>query len=240
MVSHASIFAHRGLSGHYPENTMAAFQAAMDSGADGIELDVQMTKDGQLVIIHDERIDRTTDGNGYVKDFTYEELNELDAGGWFASSFTGESLPTLENVFQWLVKESNRLTLNIELKNDIIHYEGMEEKVLNLIDDYQLEDRIILSSFNAQSLKKVRELHPTISIGYLIAGIRTDALAVAEDIGADAIHCQEDFALSNYGKKALEAGFPLRVYTVNRYEAKADLVAAGVEVIMTDYPEQFK
>lgn len=239
-VDEVSIYAHRGMSGTFPENTMTAFQAALDAGVEGIELDVQMSKDGHLVIIHDEQINRTTNGKGYVKDLTLDELLGLDAGGWFSSDFIGEGLPSLQLVLEWLVEEGNDLTLNIELKNDIIAYEGMERKVLDLIDRYQIQDRVIISSFNAPSLKKVKAINPNISVGYLIAGVKQDAIKVARDIGADAIHCQPSFALSTYGREAIEKGYPLRVYTVNERAVKEQLVETGVEVIMTDVPEQLK
>lgn len=235
-----SIYAHRGMSGEYPENTMTAFQAALDAGVDGIELDVQMSRDGQLVIIHDEQINRTTDGSGFVKDLTLEELGGFDAGSWFSTDFIGESVPSLRIVLEWLAEEGNHLTLNIELKNDIIAYEGMERKVLDLIEQYKLEDRVIISSFNADSLRNVKQLNPNISIGYLIAGVKPDARTIAEEIEADAIHCQPSFALSSYGAEAIEEGFPLRVYTVNEREVQEQLIAVGVEVIMTDVPEHLK
>jgi glycerophosphoryl diester phosphodiesterase len=235
----AVIFAHRGVSGDYPENTMAAFEAVLKSGAAGIELDVQLTKDGELAVIHDEQIDRTTDGIGYIKDFSYDQLRRFDAGSWFSSFFEGASIPTLKDVFDWAVIEGNDLTINIELKNDKLPYEGMEEKVLELIERYNLEDRIIISSFNPESLKKVRSLNKTIDIGYLIIGVPEDAVERAKDMGANAIHCQPQFALSSFGQQAIEEGFPLRVYTVNDPNDQTALLEAGVEVIMSDFPERF-
>lgn len=239
MKKAAKVFAHRGVSGLYPENTMAAFQAALEAGADGIELDVQMAKDGKLVIIHDETVDRTTDGSGYVKDMTYDELAKLDAGSWFAAAGAGETIPELEAVFQWASKAGNELLINVELKNDLIEYPGMEEKVVELLERYGLEKRIILSSFNAESIGRVRELHPALQTGYLIAGMPEDVLETAKRIGANSIHCEEVFALSEFGREAQKAGFPLRVYTVNDETRSEFLAKAGVEVIMTDFPERF-
>ncbi len=239
VTKQASVFAHRGVSGDYPENTMEAFEAALRSGAAGIELDVQLTKDGELAVIHDEQIDRTTDGIGYIKDFSYDQLKRFDAGSWFSSKFEGSSIPTLKNVFDWAVMPGNDLTINIELKNDQLPYEGMEEKVLDLIEQYKLEERIIISSFNPESLKKVRSLQKTIEIGYLIIGIPENAVETAKKIGANAIHCQPEFALSSFGQEAIEKGFPLRVYTVNDPHEQNPLLEAGVEVIMSDFPERF-
>ncbi|WP_042478471.1 glycerophosphodiester phosphodiesterase [Bacillus ndiopicus] len=239
-MSKPAIFAHRGASGQYPENTMIAFEEALRTDVAGIELDVQMTKDGQLVIIHDERIDRTTNGQGFVKDFTLAELEALDAGGWFSSSFAGERLPTLDAVLAWMKEEGNNLRLNIELKNDQIQYARLEEKALSLIKAYDLQERIIISSFNPFSLQRVRMQNPDIEIGYLVLGVPDNALWIAREIGANAIHCQATYALSEFGEKAKKAGFPLRIYTVNDEEEYQQLVEVGVEVIMTDFPSRFK
>ncbi|GKV70574.1 glycerophosphoryl diester phosphodiesterase [Sporosarcina sp. NCCP-2716] len=232
------LYAHRGASGSFPENTMRAFKEARRAGADGIELDVQLTKDGQVVIIHDETVDRTTDGTGYVQDHTLSQLQSLDAGNWFAPSYSGETIPTLDDVLHWMTEDGNTLTLNIELKNDVIQYKGLEQKVLALIDKYKVEDRIILSSFNPTSLQGVRALHPAIEIGYLIAGKPDGAVETAIRIGANSIHCQPAYALSPYVEKAERAGFPLRVYTVNDQEELERLTKAGVDTVMTDEPER--
>ncbi|GKV66134.1 MULTISPECIES: glycerophosphodiester phosphodiesterase [Sporosarcina] len=233
------IFAHRGASGQFPENTLPAFEEARKVGAAGIELDVQLTKDGQVVIIHDETLQRTTDGTGYVQDLTLQQIKKLDAGSWFSPSFQHESIPTLEEVFQWMKKDGNSLQVNIELKNNVIHYKGLEEKVLALIEAYHLEERIILSSFNALSLQRVRMLHPTIETGYLIAGKPDNAVWIANEIGANAIHCQPVYALSSYADEAKKAGFPLRVYTVNRMEELEGLMEVGIDTVMTDEPGSF-
>lgn len=239
MNKKAKVFAHRGVSGRFPENTMAAFQAALEAGADGIELDVQMAKDGTLVIIHDEKVDRTTGGTGYIKDMTFEEILQLDAGSWFAEVNAGETIPDLEKFLKWAAMEGNELLINIELKNDLIVYPGMEKKVIDLILKYGLEQRVIISSFNAESLRRVRDYHSTIQTGYLIEGIPENTLDMVKNIGADSIHCEEKFALSELGRSAMEAGFPLRVYTVNDETRSEFLTNAGVEVIMTDFPERF-
>ncbi|MCT6924199.1 glycerophosphodiester phosphodiesterase [Metasolibacillus sp.] len=239
-MSKPAIFAHRGASGQFPENTMLAFEEALRSGVDGIELDVQLTKDGEVVIIHDEKVDRTTNGQGFVKDFTLAELEELDAGSWFSSKFAGQRLMTLDTVLAWMQEEGNHLRLNIELKNDQIQYVGLEEKVLSLIEDYDLQERIIISSFNPFSLQRVRMQNAEIEMGYLVLGTPENALWIAKEIGANAIHCEAPYALSAYGEAAKRAGYPLRIYTVNAEDEYKQLVEAGVEVIMTDFPERFK
>ncbi|WP_290369680.1 glycerophosphodiester phosphodiesterase family protein, partial [Peribacillus simplex] len=140
------IFAHRGSAGTHPENTMSAFKEAARVGADGIETDVQLSKDGEVVIIHDEKLDRTTNASGYVKDRTLMELKTLNASATHKGKLGKEKIPTLEELFIWLY--DNQLFCNIELKNTLFLYPGLEEKVIRLIRTYEMEERVILSSFN--------------------------------------------------------------------------------------------
>ena len=128
------LFAHRGYSAKYPENTMISFRSAVKYPVDGIELDVHMTKDGHIVVIHDEKVNRTTNGKGYVKDMTLEEIKELDAGSKFNPLFKGEKIPLLEEVMQLI--EGTNLKLNIELKSDVFPYYGMDMEVLKLVEKY--------------------------------------------------------------------------------------------------------
>ncbi len=238
MAASAKVFAHRGFSGKFPENTIIAFTEAGKFDIAGIELDVQLTKDGEMVVIHDERIDRTTNGSGFVNDYTYEQLLSFDAGSWFHPDFHAQKLQRLAEVFEWMKQTAKPLTLNIELKNDQVHYEQLEEKVLGLIEKYDMKNQIILSSFNYDSLIKVRSLDTDIAIGYLIQGIQEAAVEKALQIGAD-IHCDADYALSEEGKRAKEAGLKLRVYTINEQELFARLEEAGADVMMTDVPDLF-
>lgn len=159
------IWAHRGCSQRYPENTLTAFRkAAALPGLEGIELDVQLTKDRQMVICHDERVDRTTDGTGFVKDFTLEELQQLhiDAGQ------EQEHIPTIDEVFDLLEPAMRTgLRMNIEFKNSVFRYEGMEQMVIGFVRDRELEQQIVYSSFYTKSLALVHELAPKAEIGIL-------------------------------------------------------------------------
>ncbi|WWB85539.1 glycerophosphodiester phosphodiesterase [Priestia aryabhattai] len=238
MNTSIDLYAHRGFSGRYPENTMIAFEEARKMQVAGIELDVQLTKDGEIVVIHDERIDRTTNGMGYVQEFSYKQLRLFDAGSWYDSRFSKQSIPTLVEVFEWMTDKKTKLTVNIELKNDRIYYLKLEEKVLRLIDEFDLEDQVILSSFNYDSLAKVRSLHSYIPTGFLFEGVSEEAIGKAKSIGAH-LHCDMSFALSPYGKKAKQEGLDLRVYTINEMEDLLKLQQASVEVVMTDYPNRF-
>ena len=139
------VWAHRGASGYAPENTLDAFRKAVEMGADGIELDVQMTKDGELVVIHDETIDRVSNGKGWVKDYTYEELKKFNFNKTH-QEYTKEEIPTLEQVYR-LIKPTN-LTINVEIKTGIYFYPGIEEKLYLLEKEKGMQGKIIYSSFN--------------------------------------------------------------------------------------------
>ncbi|RAK18709.1 glycerophosphoryl diester phosphodiesterase [Anoxybacillus vitaminiphilus] len=232
------IYAHRGFSGKYPENTMLAFQKAYDVGVDGIELDVQMTKDGEIVVIHDERIDRTTNGIGYVKDFLYKQLRLFDAGSWFHDCFARQRIPALREVLEWVQNVDKKIMINIELKNNVIDYPHLEEKLLKMIEQFQLEKQVILSSFNIRSMGKVRQLHPTIHIGTLFAGVNESAIQSTKLVNAQAIHGDLSFVLSSEGKEAATQGMKLRVYTVNDAKVVPLLRNAKVSALMTDFPNE--
>lgn len=233
------VYAHRGFSGEYPENTMLAFQKAYDAGVDGIELDVQMTKDGEIVVIHDERVDRTTNGIGYVKDFLYKQLRSLDAGSWFHDRFARQRIPALMEVLEWIQDLDKEIMINIELKNNAINYPNLEEKLLKMIGQFQLEKQVVLSSFNIYSMLKARRLHPSIEIGTLFAGVHKGAVPSAKLVNAQAIHGDLSFVLSSEGKKAVAQGLKLRVYMVNDAKVTAMLQDAEVSALMTDFPNKF-
>jgi glycerophosphoryl diester phosphodiesterase len=233
------IYAHRGVSGEYPENTMAAFKAAVAMGAHGIELDVQLTKDGQVVVIHDETIDRTTNGIGYVKDLEWNYLRKYDAGSWFDPAFSQESIPLLEEVLDLLKGHDQPMIINIELKNDIVEYPDLEDKVLQLLTKKEMKERAIISSFNRDSLMKIKQLDPTMETAFLFEGIPTDILSLIEPLDVGALHCESTFAQSDMGRKVKEMGFPLRVFTINSLEEFHLLKVADVAVVITDYPHRF-
>lgn len=239
MSKRVEIYAHRGCSGEYPENTMAAFEAACEIGADGIELDVQMTKDGEVVVIHDERIDRTTNGIGFVQDFRYKQLKLFDAGSWFHSRYSRETIPSLQDVLDLVKKKRPQMKVNIELKNDVFPYEALEEKVLHCVHQSGMAESVILSSFQFKSMGKIRELDSSIQTALLFEGIPSNILGEARKVRANALHSEASFAVSAAGKRTIEAGYPLRVFTVNQPEKLETLTSSGVSAIITDYPGLF-
>ncbi len=170
MLNDFKIFAHRGVSSIYPENTMIAFKEAWNLNMDGIELDVQLSKDGEIVVIHDELIDRTSNSNGYVCNFSLQELKKLDFGSYKDKKFKNCKIPTLEEVLIFF--ENKKIYINIELKNSVFRYEGMEEKVIECIKKYQMEDYILVTSFNHQSIQKFQKLTKKIRSGILLYDIQ--------------------------------------------------------------------
>ncbi len=184
------VLGHRGEPRLAPENTVASFALIrddLDHGVDGAECDVQMTKDGELVVIHDEKVDRTTDGSGFVKDLTLQEIRKLNAGVRFPGPLHHEPIPTMREVFE--VFDGTGGTLNVELKNSEIAYEGMEERLLELAGRYSLN--VVYSSFNVQSMGVIRRLDAKARTGLLFAPwlIKApDVVAAAHEQGANAIH----------------------------------------------------
>lgn len=156
--------AHRGASFFAPENTQSSFQKAFDLGADFLEFDIHLSKDGELIVIHDDKVDRTTNGVGYVKDFTLAELKELDAGGKFHSSFSGEQIITLNEL---LAEFYGKIGLLIEIKKPAM-YPGIEEKVVSLLKEYNGLNSIIVQSFDIESMRKMHLLLPELEIALLM------------------------------------------------------------------------
>ena len=181
------IWAHRGCSQRYPENTLLAFEkAAALQNLTGIELDIQLTRDGELVVIHDERVDRTTEGIGYVRDYSLLELKRLHI---YADENPCQQIPTMREVLDLLEPRLKAgLRLNIELKNSICFYEGMEEKIVELINERRLGDAVVYSSFYARSLAKLRELDAETEIGILDIKISDCLYKLKGGCGAMVLH----------------------------------------------------
>ena len=224
------IIGHRGGAAGYPENTLAAFKKTVELGADGVEFDVQLTKDGEIVVIHDELIDRTISGSGLVKDYTLQELRQMSAGEFFSPEFKGEKLPTLAEVLEVV---QNLEVINIELKN-YLPYPGLEEKVLKLVDQFKIREQIIISSFNHHSLQQVKKLQPKIKTGALLMSKMINPSDYAFKRGFDALHLHFLTADQEVIDKSHFMGMKLNVYTVNFPKSVVELLDKGVDMIMTD------
>ncbi|MDO3413187.1 glycerophosphodiester phosphodiesterase [Saccharibacillus sp. CPCC 101409] len=229
------IFAHRGASGSRPENTMEAFRRAAALGAGGIETDVQLSLDGEPVLIHDETLSRTAGACGRVSDKTYAELRELDAGGWYHPDFVGERIPHLDELLE--LAAQTVIVLNIELKNNILPYTGMEEKVIAAVRGYGLERRTILSSFNHYSVALCKRLAPEIRTGLLYMEGLYRPWDYARSIGADALHAYDPAVQAEWVREARENGVDYHPFTVNDPARIKELIGMGVSGIITDHPD---
>ncbi|RKQ33536.1 glycerophosphodiester phosphodiesterase [Oceanobacillus halophilus] len=236
------IYGHRGCMGTYPENTLLGFEKAIEQGVDGIELDVQMTKDGEIVVIHDEMLDRTTDGTGYITDLTLEEVKRYSAGVNYSNFqfynevvWAKETVPTLHEVLEFLTPYD--VELNIELKTYLIEYEGIEEKVVSLVNQYGNNRKVIFSSFHLPSLLRIKRIDPTAKIAWLLHQIISQPHDYLETFTLDAIHLSKDILLSNvYQFKELSRN--LRVWMVNDIDEIKQLIDLNVDSIITDFPER--
>ena len=231
------IWAHRGASGYEPENTIESFSKAIEMKADGIELDVQLTKDGEMIVIHDERVDRTSDSVGYVRDFSFEEIRKLDVSKPIENYGKSVKIPTLREVFE-LVKDTG-LTVNVEVKNGIFPYPGIEEKVMDLISEMGMTERVWISSFNHNTVVRIKKEMPELKCGFLFADVMVDPYNYAKDLGMDALHPGIFHFLhdENIITKSHEKGMEVHVWTVNEKEHMQMLIAKEVDALITNYPD---
>ena len=228
------IYGHRGASGHAPENTLEAFRLAMDMGADGFELDVHLSKDGQLVVIHDETVDRTTDGTGLVRDLTLEQLKALDASNGM-DAYRGAKIPTLGEVFD-LVRDTHHI-VNVEIKTDEWFYEEIEEKCLALAKEKGVEDRVIYSSFNHFTLMKMRALEPDAKLGMLFGDIMVAPWEYAKQLNVDYLHPMKmNIYVPGSAEQTLKAGYGINMWTINDEETMGECMKYGAGII-TNYPD---
>lgn len=230
-------YAHRGASGDYPENTLLAFEEAIKLGARGIEFDVHKTKDQQLVIIHDEDIERTFKGKGQIKDLTLAQLRAYKCRKFLFKYDNRCLIPTLEDVLKLAVHTD--ILLNIELKTDVIHYEGIEADVHDLVKKYCLQRRVLISSFNVASLQRFQALDATIKTGYLYKKPRPDVIEYAKSLNVSAIHPSIAYLKPELVKQAQEQGLAVNVYTANSPKQMRKLIGMNVDGIFTDYPALF-
>lgn len=231
------IFAHRGSKCNRPENTLSAFAEAVRVGADGIELDVHLTKDNQLVVIHDESLERTTNGAGLVQNLTFSEIQQFSAGAWFDAKYANEKVPLLSEVLALLVDMNFTGVLNVEIKTDKFQYLGIEKKTSELLTSQTLPFSHVYCSFNLNSLKILSELEPDADLAFLMS---TSDKKIQQGLATDFIthiNPRQDWLQKNVGKlKHLSK--PLRPWTLND---DADIYLAfnhHLSGFMTDYPER--
>lgn len=229
------IIAHRGASKAAPEDSMSAIKKAVASGAGGIQLDVQLSYNGQPVLIHDSKIDRTSNGTGFVKDMTVEKLKEFDFGSWFSEEFRGEKILTLTEALEYLVEQDIRLYL--EFKNTTEVYEGMEEKVLQILQDFRLVDRTIITSFNHYSVIKVKKLEPSMKVGILYGFGLAYPWEYAIRIQVDSIHTSWSNIDAEMIDRCRKNNILVNANTIDDMKIVKAVAALGVDGIMTNVPD---
>ena len=226
------VIGHRGASSEAPENTIAAFELALAQGADGIELDVHLSADEQPVVIHDFTLERTTDGAGPVSGHRVRDLKRLDAGGWRDRRFRGQRLQTLQEVLE---RFRDRARFWIELKGGSALYPGIEDRVVSMIEIYDVVERVLVQSFDRAAIARVRALNREIPVGALVAEAPLD-LGLLDPEAVDAICPGEPVVSEELLGEIRRAGLASYVWTVNEPARMDRLVEWGVSGIITDRP----
>lgn len=234
-VGRPRVFGHRGAMGHAPENTFVSFELALAQGAEVIELDVHLTADDQLVVIHDHRLERTTDGWGSVRDQTLAELKRFDASVNAGPAHGGQQIPSLDEVLAWA---RTRCALDIEIKGGPLPYPGIHERVVELVRRYAMTDRVMVISFDHPTVSRVKALAPEIAVGTLYTCRPIDPVRMAQDAGADAIMPFWVYCDRQTVQQAQDAGLSVHPWATSELEAIAALADLGVDSICSDHPDR--
>lgn len=230
------VFAHRGASGYAPENTLEAFALAGEQGAQGIELDVQLTKDGEVVVIHDETIDRVSTGKGAVRDYTLEELRRFSFHN-HKKEYEGVQIPTLREVLEQV--KPGGMEVNIELKTGIYWYPGLEEKTVELVKAAGMENRVIYSSFNHYSVQKILELDAEAETAYLYSDVLLNVENYAKNTGVCGLHLAVyHLKMADFLESYRRSGLKVRVWTVNDEADMRQFIEKDLEAVITNYPDR--
>ena len=234
------IIAHRGASGTAPENTLAAFSHAIAEGADAIELDLRLSRDGEAVVIHDATLRRTTGARGRVSERTLAELKQLDAGSWFEGSFGGEHIPTLTEVFELV---NGRAGINIELKavRGAAHAQRIVDRCLRVVDDYRSTEYVLISSFQHALLKLVEKNNPDVALGVLYHPLQLagrSPVKLSKRLGAHILLCAVRQLRKNIVEDAHRQGMIVAAYTVNTIQNLRHCLALGITGVLTNFPKK--
>ena len=228
--------AHRGASGRYPENTRLAFTKAIEANADMVEMDCQLSRDGHVVVFHDENLRRTAGARGAIHGKTLDELKKLDIGRWRKGSFKGERILTLEEALEVL---AGRADLCLEIKSFAGSLPGIELKILFILSHYDYLERTIVASFDYQRLGRVRELAPDATLGLIFdSAVKQDPLAAASQLGAKSIHVERSLATRDFCAQAWAQGLEVYVWTVNELRDMQVFISMGVQGLISDFPER--
>jgi glycerophosphoryl diester phosphodiesterase len=228
------VIAHRGASGHAPENTLAAFKKAVAMGATFIETDLQMSRDARLVAIHDATLNRTTNGEGLVHNMTLAHLRQLDAGSWFGSEYGGERIPTLEELLAFSKK--NDVVFYLELKPQGSW--GGEHALIGALRESGEIPRVVVISFDASVVLNLRKIEPTLMTGLLYDGQIENPIEKAVEVGARQLLVRGDLVTPVLLAAARKKDLQVVCWTVNHPAHMRALIGAGIDGIMSDYPDR--
>ena len=233
----ARVFAHRGASGYAPENTLEAFDLAARQGAHGVELDVHLCRSGELVVAHDETVERVSNGTGLICSLSLKELKALSFSR-LHPEYKNARIPLLSEVFQLL--RPTGLSVNIELKNSIIDYPNLENRVLEAVGREFDPERVIFSSFNHHSMIRMKQLEPSVACGLLYEAVLVRPWEYAKQLGMDAIHphFSEILLSGEECVSAHEAGIQVNTWTVNSVDQMDAVFQKGADILITNYPDQ--
>ncbi len=234
--SQTRVIAHRGFSGQAPENTLIAVQQAIAVGADMVEVDVTVTADGHVICLHDETLDRTTDGSGRPNDMTLAEINQLDAGSWFAPEYSSERIPTLTEVLDAV---KGRILINVEIKPEAVGY-GVVQKVAALINEHEMIDSVVVSSFSPEALRLMKVTDPAVITASLFnkeVHTGSDPLEIIMEVGSRGFNISSKRLTRVMVDRCHESGIPVAVYTVNDATEMRRLMELGVDAVFTDHPD---
>ena len=230
------VIAHRGASGHAPENTFAAFQRAVELGATFIETELHVTRDGRFVAIHDCTVERTTNGSGQVHDFTLDELRQVDAGQWFDRDFMGERVPTLEEILEFSRKHD--VVFYLEIKFAAVW--GMDHALVAALQKAESAPRTIVISFDSATLTPLRRIDPSIMTGLLVEEAKTDCIRAALDLGVRQLCPRLSSVTPKLVEEAHRSDLQVVTWTANTTTDMGAMIAAGVDGIMTDFPDRLR
>lgn len=234
---YTKVWGHRGASGYAPENTLEAFKMAVEMKADGVELDIQLTKDGELVVIHDETINRVSNGSGWVKDYTLKELKSFNYNKMHPE-YRSVTIPTLEEVYDML--KGTSLQINVELKTNMFFYEGIEKKVLKLGYKMGLQERIIYSSFNHYSIMNIKKLDSNAKLGFLYTDGFINIAEYGKLMGVNAIHPPyNNLKYPGLIEVCKKNELQIIVWNVRDKDIE-ECCELGVDAIITNYPDRTK
>ncbi len=236
------IVGHRGAMGHAPENTFSSFDEGRHMGAEFVECDVHLSKDNEIIVMHDESVDRTTNGAGLIKNLKLSQIKKLDAGSWYSKKFKGERVPTLKELLEWARHKTAlnkyQMGVAIEIKNEPVNYPAMAEKLVQAVNEAGMGARVVVISFDHDVLKQIKKIDPKIATGILYSEPLKNPIQRAIDVQADALFPRRTLITQSLVQKAHQKGLAVATWTVNEVPEMKRLLACKIDAIATNFPDR--